>query len=87
MSEVKPVEFVEVKLNLPKECEDVRKFLIELVEDIKAKKDVAVIAAENLPNLMAAVQGYDQLGAEAKTPEAYDCFALTGSGIAKALIK
>jgi hypothetical protein len=80
------VEMVELKVMVPKECEDVAKFLVELVADIKAKKTISEIAGENLANLMAAVNGFEALGAEVKTPEAYDCFALMGSGIAKALL-
>lgn len=47
-----------------KEVDDVMVLLTELVADIKAKKNLAVIASENLPNLFAALSGVDQVGAE-----------------------
>lgn len=47
-----------------KELDDVGYALVELVKDIKAKKPVAEIAGENLPNLMNALNGMDQLDDE-----------------------
>lgn len=80
------VQLIEKKVMVPKECDDIAKFLTDLVADIKAKKSVSEIAGENLANLMAAVNGFEALGAEVKTPEAMDCIALLGAGIAKALL-
>jgi phosphoglycerate dehydrogenase-like enzyme len=47
-----------------KEIDDVMVMIIELVKDLKAKKGVAELAAENLPNLMNAMSGLDQLDEE-----------------------
>ncbi|TXG77621.1 hypothetical protein E6Q11_02510 [Candidatus Dojkabacteria bacterium] len=49
-----------------KELDDVLVLMIELAKDIKAGKDVALIASENLPGLMAAFSGADQIAAELK---------------------
>ena len=81
------VVLVDLTVKVPKETEDVRQLLLTLVQDIKDKKSVVDISADALPKLIAAVDGWDKLGEEAKTKEAYDCFALTGSGIAKILVK
>lgn len=81
------VQFVNLSIDVPKEMNDVRIALVELIEDIKAGKSITDIAAENLPNVMKAVEGFDQLDDEAKTEQAYDCYGLTASGIAKALMK
>jgi predicted ArsR family transcriptional regulator len=59
MIEKKEIEF-------SKELDDVLVLVIELVKDIKAKKSVAQIGAENIPNLMAAIGNVDQIPAEAK---------------------
>lgn len=53
-----------------KEVDDVLVLLVELVKDVKAKKDLGAIAAENLPNLMAAITGADQVGAEVQANKA-----------------
>lgn len=54
----------EIEFN--KETDDVMVLVIELVKDIKAKKPLAQLGAENLANLMTAIQGVDQIPAEAK---------------------
>lgn len=76
---------VEVKLNVPKEMNDIRLFLVQLVVDLKAKKPMAELIAGSLAGLMAAVEGYEQLGDEAKLAEAYNLYALLAADIAKAL--
>lgn len=47
-----------------KEIDDVGLALVELVRDIKAKKSIAEIAGENLPLIMEAVNGVDQMDDE-----------------------
>lgn len=54
------------EIEYAKELDDVMVLVVELVKDIKAKKDVAALAAENLPNLMNAIGGLDQIGDEFK---------------------
>ncbi len=60
------VQLVEKTLKCGKESSEVFDALRDLVVDIRAGKKVAIIAAENLPGLMTAIDGYEQLGAEAK---------------------
>ena len=52
-----------------KEIDDVLVLVVELVKDIKAKKDMSALAAENLPNLMNAIGGLDQVGDEFKNKQ------------------
>ena len=79
------MELVDVALKVPKEMNDIKVALIGLVEDIKAKKGVAAIVAENIPALMSAIEGFDQLGEEAKSAEAYNLYALLLADLAKVL--
>lgn len=79
------MELVKVEIEVPKEMLDVKTFLVELVADIKAKKSVASIAAENLPNLMAAVDGFNKLGEEAKVEQANNLYGLLVADLIKAL--
>lgn len=59
-----PTTLVDVTVKVPKEFNDVRVALVELVKDVKAGKDVGTIAAENLPTLLAAIAGADQIPTE-----------------------
>lgn len=79
------MELVDVALKVPKEMNDIKVALVGLVEDIKAKKGVASIIAENIPALMAAIEGFDKLGEEAKSAEAYNLYGLLLSDLTKAL--
>lgn len=56
-----PVEMLEVKMSVPKELNDLRVALVELVRDIKAGKDLATLSAENLGNVMSAVGGIEKV--------------------------
>lgn len=47
-----------------KELDDAMVLIVELIKDIKAGKEPGMIAAENLPNLMSAIGGADQIGGE-----------------------
>lgn len=84
------MDTIKKELNVPKESAEVVDAVFDLIEDIKAKKDVGAITAENLTSLMKAVDGYEALGDEVKSAErsdlaAYmtkrslDCFAPTKS--------
>lgn len=54
------------EIEYAKELGDVMVLVVELVKDIKAGKDVGAITSENLPHLINAIQGADQIPAEAK---------------------
>lgn len=58
---------VPVTVQVPKELNDVRVALVELIKDVKAKKDVGLIAAENLSLLLQAIAGADQIPDEVKS--------------------
>ena len=45
------METVSVELKVPKESKEVVDFIVELYKDIKAKKSISEISAENLPAL------------------------------------
>ena len=77
---------VEISLAVPKEMNDVRLFLVALVEAIKAKKSLAEISAGSLPGLMSAIEGFDQLDDEAKLAEAYNLYALLVADLARVLL-
>jgi hypothetical protein len=55
------MELVEYKMSVPKEAKEVVDFMAGLIEDILAKKGIAQISAENLPALMEAVSGYEEV--------------------------
>lgn len=58
------MESVKKELLVGKESAEVIDAIAELVKDIRAGKDVALIATENLTGLVTAVEGYDKIGAE-----------------------
>lgn len=55
---------VKVEVEIAKEIDDVMGLVVELIKDIKAKKGVAELAAENLQGLMNAIAGIDQVQGE-----------------------
>lgn len=55
-----------VQLNVDDEVKALGDSLKVLVSDIKAKKSIAVIAADALPGLFAAVGGFQAMGADVK---------------------
>lgn len=81
------MEFVEQAVKMPKELSEVKKALVELVADIAAKKEMAVIVAENLPLLMAAIEGFDKMKDEVQAPEAANVVAMLGAEVYQALKK
>lgn len=81
------MDIVIKQLEVPKEMSEIVDALVGLVADIKAKKDISMIVAENLQPLMAAVEGFDKLGEEAKSEQSYNAYALLVSGLAKELLK
>lgn len=58
------MESVKKELVVGKESSEVIDAIAELVRDIRAGKDVAVIASENLASLVGAVEGYEKIGGE-----------------------
>ena len=60
---------VPVQMEVGKESKEVLDCVFAIVEDIRAGKPVAQIAAENLPALFTAVEGFDKLDDEAKSPQ------------------
>jgi hypothetical protein len=54
------------EIMIAKEVDDVMVFIIELLKDIKEKKDVSALVAENLTNLINAIGGIDQMSDELK---------------------
>ncbi len=76
---------VEKKLMVAKESSEIVDAVAELIKDIKEGKEIAVIATENLPSLMSAIDGYDKLGDEFKSDARNETVAYAGYMIAEAL--
>jgi hypothetical protein len=74
-----------VQLEIPKEMDDIRVFLVAVVADIKAKKQAMEIVSGNLQKLIDAVAGFEKLGEEAKSDQAYNCYGLLVSDLIKVL--
>jgi len=55
---------VKKELDYAKECGDVMVLFRDLAEDIRAGKSAGELAAENLPGLMAAITGAQNIGDE-----------------------
>lgn len=79
------METVEIKFNVGKDSKEIVDAVVEIIKDIKAKKDIAAIATENLPGLMSAVNGYENLGAEAKSNVRNETAAYAGLQLAEVL--
>lgn len=60
------VQYVEKTVKLGKETTDVFEALASVVRDVKLGKSISDISAGNLPKLMEAVNGFDQLDDEAR---------------------
>ncbi|MGB0452566.1 MAG: hypothetical protein ACPGJV_02545 [Bacteriovoracaceae bacterium] len=80
------VQTEEVVITVGKETKEVVDALNELVKDIRAKKEVSVIAVENLPTLLKAVEGVDQLANEMKSVHRDATIAYSGMKISEALL-
>lgn len=76
---------MDVTVKVGKETSEIFHLVAELITDIKAKKGVAEIAAENLPNLYAAVENFDQVDDEIKSENAEETIALGMAKITKAI--
>lgn len=80
------MDTIQSQLNVPKETKEVIDGALDLIEDIRAKKDVGVIAAENLPSLMAAFDGYDKIKGEISSAERSDLVAYVAKRVMDLLI-
>lgn len=81
------VEKVKVELEIPKEMSEIKFFLVELLKDIKAKKDVTQLIGENITNLVAAVDGFEKLDDEVKDPSIYAFGGILAGEIVEVLVK
>ena len=81
------MQLVEKLVNVPKESSEVFDAIAFIIEQIKAKKEFAVIGAESLPLLFKAIDNFSQVNEESKSAEFYDGAALGTSRILKALLK
>jgi len=55
------METINIESKVPKEAKEVIDFIDGLLEDILNKKDISALAAENLPALMEAINGYEEV--------------------------
>ena len=81
------MEVIKKEIELPKEMSEVATFVVELLKDIMDKKDIAAISAENLPNLMAAIGGFEAMKEELADEKVFDLAALMVADIVKVLKK
>lgn len=77
---------VKVEIEVGKETKEVADALKALILDIKAKKDISLIAAENLSSLLKAVEGVDKLDDELKSSARNATIAYVGLQISEALL-
>jgi len=81
------MEVIKKEIEVPKELNEVCVFVVELLKDIIAKKSIAEISAENVPNLMAAVNGFEAMKDELKDDKVFDLAALMVADIVKVFKK
>lgn len=79
------MQTVDVVLKVPKESKEVVDAAVGLVADVKAKKPIAEIAANALPKVVIAVDGFDQLDDEAKSQQKSDLAAYLAKAFLDAL--
>ncbi len=80
------VEKTKVEIEVGKESKEVVDAITLLVEDIREKKDISLIAAENLPSLMKAIEGVDKLDDEMKSEVRNATVAYAGLQVAETLV-
>lgn len=61
------MNLIKVELEVPKESKEVIDAVVELIKDLKAKKDLTAILAENIAVLSMAIEGLDQIKEELKS--------------------
>lgn len=79
-------EIIKEEVELTKEANDIRKFVVGLLSDIRAKKDVAGIIAGNLQGLISAVEGYEKLPVEVRHPAFYNVSGLLAADITRVMV-
>ncbi len=80
------VETKEVTIVVGKETKEVVDAVSELIADLKAKKDMSLIAMENLPGLLKAVEGVEMIDDEMKSQYRNATVAYSGMKVADALL-
>lgn len=80
------VQLVSETVMVPKEAKEVKDLLLTLVKDIKAKKSVSEITSDCFPKLVTAIEGFDQLSAEAKAPQIAVLAGLLGGQVGEILL-
>lgn len=82
------VSFVEEVVQVPKEINDIRQAVVAIIGDIKAGKSAVEIAAENLANLVQAVNGMELVDDEVRGAlgESVACMGLLGRDVLKAVV-
>lgn len=80
-------DLIEVAVKCPKELNDVRTAIVGIVADVKAGKDLVVIAGENLQALSDAIAGIDAVPNELKDnlPESVACLGVLASELVDVL--
>ena len=81
------MELIKVEVSCPKEIYDIVNLVSELVKDIKDKKGFELIAAENFPLLIKAIDGVDKMPAEFKNKEALNAAFLLSNNIISLFLK
>lgn len=81
------VQLLKKEVEVTKEASEVFEAMAELIKDIRAKKGVAQLTAENLQGLMKAIDGFDQLDDEVKHKAFYKTAGLGMGEMAEALLE
>lgn len=79
------IQVVKVEIEVGKESKEVADAIAELVKDVKAGKDVSLIAAENLAGIAQAIEGYQKIGPEQKHDSRHATRGYLGMKVSEAL--
>jgi hypothetical protein len=80
------MQLVQETVSIPKEMKEIKDCLVSLATDIHQGKSISEVSADILPKLFMAVEGYQSLGEEAKSPEASVALGLMGGQIGAAFL-
>lgn len=61
---------IKKEVEVSKDLSEVGDLVVELIADLKAKKELSLVMAENMPLLLKAIEGFDQALVEAKDAKA-----------------
>jgi hypothetical protein len=82
------MNLVEVKVNCPKELNEIGDFVALLLQKLVTEKlPAGEVLTAVIPAGIAAIEGFQNLKEEIKSKEMYDFAALLAAKIAKTLIK